>query len=365
MATMYRTDHVGSLVRPDKLLDARDAYKAGRTTLEDLRAIEDEAILEVFELQKEAGIEVFTDGEFRRQSWTTDQYDAVEGFAAEYPKNELVKPDGRKVMVQFHTKPVVGKLRKLRRLTEHESSFLLQHAPGPFKVTMPTPIRDFKIQHTLPVPYTSFEEIQQDMADIFRDELIALADEGVTYLQMDKVPTQYMNQQTREEMKANGIDPDESFAKEIVIENYCYDAVRRDGITLAIHFCRGSRVWWQGGTGAYDAIAEQAFNDLHVDRFLLEYDTERAGSFEPLRLVPNDKSVHLGLVSSKNPELESQDDLLRRIEEASKYISIDQLGIGPQCGFQGSSERDGAHMTIDNQRRKLELIVDTARKVWG
>ena len=163
MATMYRTDHVGSLIRPEKLLDARDAYKEGRTTLEDLRAIEDEAILEVFELQKDVGIEVFTDGEFRRQSYTTDQYDAVEGFAAEYPKNEMVKPDGTKVTVQYHTKPVVGKLRKLRRLTEHESSFLLQHAPGPFKVTMPTPIHDFRTQQTIPAPYTSFEEIQQEL----------------------------------------------------------------------------------------------------------------------------------------------------------------------------------------------------------
>jgi 5-methyltetrahydropteroyltriglutamate--homocysteine methyltransferase len=360
-----RTDHVGSLTRPAKLLDARDAYKAERMTLEELRTVEDEAILDVLQLQKDVGIGVFTDGEFRRQSYMTDQYEAIEGFAAEYPKNEFVKPDDTKIMVQSHTKHVVGKLRKLRRLTAHESSFLLKHAPGTFKVTMPTPILNFRIQETIPEPYTSLEEIQQDITDIFRDEMVALAGEGITYIQMDKVPLQYMNPQSREELKTKGIDPDKAFAEEVAIENSCYDAVRRDGIILAMHFCRGSRVAWQGGTGAYDAIAEQAFIALHANRYLLEYDTEKAGGFESLRFVPKEKSVHLGLVSSKNRELESQDDLLRRIEEASQYISIDQLGIGPQCGFQGASERDGAHMTIDDQRRKMELIVDTARKVWG
>ena len=362
---IYRTDHVGSLVRPAKLLDARDEYKAGRMSLEDLRVVEDEAILEVFALQKEVGIQVFTDGEFRRQSYTTDQYEVIDGFAAEYPKLEGTKPDGTKVFVQRHTKPVVGKLRKLSRLTEHESSFLLKHAPGTFKVTMPTPVRNPNEQPTIPAPYASFDEIQQDVAEIFRDELIALADEGVTYLQMDKVPTQHMNKQMREAMAANGINPDESFAKEIAIENSCYDAVQRDGVTLAMHFCRGNRVGWQGGFGAYDAIAEQAFNELHVDRFLLEYDTDRAGGFEPLRFVPKEKSVHLGLLTTKSSQLESQDDLLRRIDEASQFIPIDQLGIGPQCGFQSASERDGPSMTIDDERRKLELIVDTARKVWG
>ncbi len=359
----YRTDHVGSLVRPEALLVAREAYKAGRMPLEELRAVEDEAILEVFRMQQDIGLEVFTDGEFRRQSYTTDQYEAVEGFAAEYPIVEATDPDGKTVRVQMHTKPVVGKLRKLRRLTAHESSFLLQHAPRPFKVTMPTPIRPS--QPTIPAPYTSLQEIQEDITAIFRDEMAALADEGVTYLQLDKVPTRFVDPEAREAMRARGVDPDAAFAEEVALENSCYDAARREGITLAMHFCRGSRLWWQGGSGPYEAIAEQAFVGLHADRYLLEYDSEKAGGFAPLRFVPKGKSVHLGLVSTKNPVLEDQDELLRRIDEASEYIDLDQLGIGPQCGFQGASERDGAHITVDEQRRKLELIVDTARKVWG
>ena len=216
----------------------------------------------------------------------------------------------------MHTKPVVGKLRKLRRLTAHESSFLLQHAPRPFKVTMPTPIRPNQL--TIPAPYASLQEIHEDITAIFRDEMTALADEGVTYLQLDKVPTRFVDPQAREAMRARGVDPDAEFAAEVALENSCYDAARREGITLAMHFCRGSRLWWQGGSGPYEAIAEQAFVGLHADRYLLEYDSEKAGGFEPLRFVPKGKSVHLGLVSTKTPELEDQDALLRRIDEASR-----------------------------------------------
>ena len=210
---------------------------------------------------------------------------------------------------------------------------------------MPTPIRPN--QPTIPAPYTSLQEIQEDITAIFRDEMAALADEGVTYLQLDKVPTRFIDPEAREAMRARGVDPDAEFAAEVALENSCYDAARREGITLAMHFCRGSRLWWQGGSGPYEAIAEQAFVGLHADRYLLEYDSAKAGGFEPLRFVPKGKSVHLGLVSTKTPELEDQEELLRRIDEASEYIDLDQLGIGPQCGFQGASERDGAHITID------------------
>ena len=326
----YRTDHVGSLLRPERLLVAREAFKAGRLPLEELRAVEDECILEVFQRQKDIGIEVFSDGEFRRQSYTTDQYEAIEGFAPEYPIVEATDPNGKMVTVQMHTKPVAGKLRQLRRLTEHESSFLLAHAPRPFKVTMPTPVRVPGSQPSIPAPYASLAEINEDITAIFRDEMVALADEGVTYLQLDKVPTRFVDPEAREAMRAQGLDPDEEFVAEVALENRCYDAARREGVTLAMHFCRGSRTWWQGGSGAYDAIAEQAFGGLNADRFLLEYDTERAGGFEPLRFVPKGKSVHLGLVSTKNGALEDQDELLRRIDEASRHMDLDQLGIKGQ-----------------------------------
>jgi 5-methyltetrahydropteroyltriglutamate--homocysteine methyltransferase len=363
-----RAEHVGSLVRPGRLLDARDDFKAGRIGRDRLTAIEDECILEALALQEQVGIDVLTDGEMRRDAYTTDQYDAVEGFAEAYPVVEQTKPDGTKVLVEMHTKPVVGKLRQIRRLAKHEADFLREHARGVFKITMPTPIRNRSaFQREIPPPYASWEEIQQDIVNIFRDEMVALAGEGVPYLQFDKVPTVYLTEESRGRLKAEGIDPEEAFDREIDLENSCYDAVRArfPDVTLAMHLCRGNRVAWSGGVGGYDLIAEQAFNRLHVDRFLLEYDTERAGGFEPLRFVPKGKVVMLGLVSTKTNQVERKEDLLRRIEEASKYIAIEQLAIGPQCGFQSAANRDGAAMTIDDQKRKLEVIVETARQVWG
>jgi 5-methyltetrahydropteroyltriglutamate--homocysteine methyltransferase len=343
VAETIRTEHVGSMVRPARLLEALD-------------------------LQREVGLQVFTDGEMRRTSYTTDQYDAVEGFAPEYPLVEQIRPDGTKVLVEMHTKPVVGKLRQVKRLAQHEADFLKRHSPGLFKITMPTPVRTpQQVQAEIPAPYKSWDEIQQDLLNIFRDEMVALAGEGVRYLQMDKVPTTYLNQESRSALKARGIDPDKSLAREIEYENRCYDAVRQayPDVILALHLCRGNRVGFTGGVGSYEAAAEMVFNQEHVDRFLLEYDTERAGGFEPLRFVPKGKVVLLGLVSTKTPKLESKDELLRRIDEATKYIPLEQLALGPQCGFQSASNRDGASMTIDDEKRKLELIAETAREVWG
>jgi len=368
MPTPYRTDHVGSMVRPARLLDARDQFVAGKLSREALTQVEDGCILEALALQKAAGISVLTDGEMRRDAYTTDQYDAIEGFVDEWPIVEQTRPDGTKVMVEMHNKAVKGKLRQLRRLAQHEASFLGKHAGAIYKITMPTPVRaPGQAQQPIPTPYASWDEIQQDIVDIFRDEMVALAREGVPFLQLDKVPTVYLNAEMRAGLQQRGIDPVASLASEIAYENQCYDAVRREfpDVILAMHLCRGNRTGWVGGSGGYDLAAEQLFNDLHVDRFLLEYDTERAGGFEPLRFVPKGRTVMLGLLSTKTDRLESKDDLVRRIDEASKFIDVDQLALGPQCGFQSAANRDGASMTIDDQQRKLELIVETAREVWG
>jgi 5-methyltetrahydropteroyltriglutamate--homocysteine methyltransferase len=368
MATPYRTDHVGSLVRPERLLDARDAFQAGKLPRDELTRVEDECILEALDLQRAAGIAVLTDGEMRRDAYTTDQYDAIEGFVDDWPIVEQTRPDGTRVMVEMHNKAVRGKLRQTRRLAQHEASFMQQHAAGVYKITMPTPVRSpAQIQQDIPAPYSSWDEIQQDIVDIFRDEMVALAREGVPFLQMDKVPTVYLNADMRAGLQQRGIDPEAALAKEIAYENACFDAVRAEfpDVTLAMHLCRGNRVAWVGGSGAYDLAAEQLFTGLHVDRFLLEYDTDRAGGFEPLRFVPKGKVVMLGLLTTKSNQMETKDALLRRIDEASKHIPVDQLAIGPQCGFQSAANRDGANMSIDEQRRKMELIVNVAREVWG
>ena len=371
MAEPYRTEHVGSTIRPARLLDARDEFKAGSLSAQALAQVEDECILEALQLQHQAGIGVRTDGELRRTSYTTDQYDAVEGFAPEYPLVENTLPDGRKVMVEMHTKPVVGKLRQLRRLAKHEADFMrAQVQPGEaWKVTMPTPVRNrAAMQGQLPAPYSDWNEVQQDIVNIFRGEMVALAQEGVPYLQFDKVPTAYLTAESRANLGRQGIDPEQAFAAETAWENQCYDAVRaaNPDVVLAMHYpAAGIGTGWTGGVGSYELIAERAFNQLNVDRFLLEFDTERAGGFEPLRFVPSGKTVMLGLVSTKTDQIETQDYLLRCIEEASKFIPIEQLALGPQCGFQSAANRDGASMGMDVEKRKMELIVETARKVWG
>jgi 5-methyltetrahydropteroyltriglutamate--homocysteine methyltransferase len=367
MATQYRTDQVGSLIRPPELLDARDAYKAGRIDREELRRVEDAAILDALEKQRQIGIEIFTDGEMRRDAWQTDIMQAVEGFADEYPIAEQRLPDGSVARVQMHTKPVRARLRQTRRLTAHEVQFLTQHAPGPFKVTMPAASFVAGLAYQPGVTdqaYPSPEELQQDVVALIRGEMQALVDDGVSYVQLDEGFVRYVSEEFLQGLRQAGRDPERALEADIAAENACYDAVPRDRVTVAMHVCRGNRVR-TGGVGSYDWLAERLFGALHVDRFLLEYDSERAGSFEPLRFLPKGKTAVLGLVTTKDGRLESQDDLLRRIEEAARYCPIDQLALSPQCGFQSAAMRDGAFMTMDEQWRKLELVVDTARKVWG
>jgi 5-methyltetrahydropteroyltriglutamate--homocysteine methyltransferase len=203
----------------------------------------------------------------------------------------------------------------------------------------------------------------QDLVKLIQDEMKALVVEGVTYLQLDEgLPG--LREGWREEQVRLGNDPDRIIEEAIAVDNQCWSVVP-ESITRAKHLCRGNRTAFGGGRGGYDWVAEKLFNQLNVDRFLLEYDTDRAGGFEPLRFVPNGKTVVLGLISTKSPRLESQDELMRRIEEASKFCPIDRLALSPQCGFQSAANADGAFMRMDDQKRKLELVVSTAAKVWG
>jgi 5-methyltetrahydropteroyltriglutamate--homocysteine methyltransferase len=362
-----RTDQVGSLIRPQKLLDARAEFHAGRLTREALTALEDDVILDALQLQRQIGVEVLTDGEMRRDAFMTGLSENVEGFVEKYPVAEQTRPDGSKVIVQSHGKAVQGKLRPLRRLHKRESEFMLEHAGAPFKITLISPPQVASTGYRAGLTdkaYPTREDLTRDLVKIIGDEMRALASEGVSYMQLDEGLARFSRDGWREDAMKNGEDPDRELADAIAAENECWDSLPTS-VTKAMHVCRGNRTTWGGGRGGYDWIAEQAFNDLHVDRFVLEYDTDRAGGFEPLRFVPKGKVVVLGLVSTKTPVLEDQDDLMRRIDEASKFCPVEQLALCPQCGFQSSAMPDGAFMTMDDQRRKLELIVDTARKVWG
>jgi 5-methyltetrahydropteroyltriglutamate--homocysteine methyltransferase len=265
--------------------------------------------------------------------------------------------------------PVVGaRLRQKRRLTAHESAFMLANAGQMFKVTVPSATgfamnNSYKPGVTDRV-YPTRSDLLNDLAAIVRKEVQALVDEGVPYIQIDAPNyTSFVDAGRRQRMEANGIDPDRALDEAIAADNQALEAARRDGVILAVHLCRGNRRGRWGSEGSYEPIAEKLFGTLKADRFLLEYDSERAGGFEPLRFVPRGKSVVLGLLTTKNGALESQDDLLRRIDEASRYVPIENLAISPQCGC--ASSLPGNPITWDEQRAKLELVVETARKIWG
>ena len=367
LSTRIRTDVIGSLLRPPAVLEAHTAFRAGRLPEAELRAIEDAAILEALRRQEELGLDVITDGEMRRDAWMTEFSDAVDGFAAEYPVVRETRPDGSVELVERHTKVVVGRLRQRRRLTAYEVPFLKEHlGDRGYKVTMPSPNVFAWGSYQDDVTgqaYASREALHLDAVEIIQREMLALVEDGVPYLQLDEGFNRHVTAAWRQSQEAQGLDPEQLLANDIAMETRCYDALPRDRVALGSHLCRGNRVSWSGGRGSYDAVAEQLFNELHVDRFLLEYDTDRAGGFEPLRFLPKDKTVVLGLVTSKSPELESKDDLKRRIDEAAKFCSLDQLALSPQCGFFHGFDDDT--MTAEQQWHKLRLVVETAREVWG
>jgi 5-methyltetrahydropteroyltriglutamate--homocysteine methyltransferase len=370
MAATYRADHVGSLLRPPEVLQARTAVAEGRMTEGRLREVEDAAVLAALELQKQVGLDIYSDGEYRRGGWASDFQEAVNGYVpGDAPVRMQWRGAERPVAgTQAAAGRVIGeKLRQHRRLTGHESAFLKQHAPGPYKVTLPAAsymvARGYKPGVT-DKAYGSRAEVLADAVAIIRAEIEALIGEGVPYIQIDNPHyPDYFDADKREQWRGQGIDPDKALREDIDADNQCVAGLHREGLTLATHICRGNgRSAWHT-EGAYDPIAEQVFGGLNVDSFLLEYDTARSGGFEPLRYVPEGKAVVLGLVTTKDGALESDDEVMRRIENAAKYVPLENLALSPQCGF--ASVAEGNLLTWDDQRRKLELVVATARKVWG
>ena len=361
----YRADHVGSFLRPPALLQARAARAEGRLAPDALRTLEDQAVLDVLALQRQVGIDVYTDGELRRAGWMTDVIDAVEGFV---PEKVQIRWRGDGERVEGSLANVVGaKLRQVRRLTAHETAFLRAHAAGPIKMTVPSPsvfmLISFKPGVTDRV-YATRSELLQDLAAIIRGELLALADEGVPYIQLDAPQYgNYVDPALREGLKTRGVDPDRALDDAIVVDNACLAGVKRAGVTVALHVCRGNNQSRWFAEGGYDPIAEKLFGGLTADRFLLEYDTERSGGFEPLRFVPKETTVVLGLVTTKDARLESEEELLRQIEQAARYVPLERLALSPQCGF--ASAAAGNRLGADDQKRKLELVVRVARRVWG
>jgi 5-methyltetrahydropteroyltriglutamate--homocysteine methyltransferase len=361
----YRAEQVGSLLRPPELLGIQAAVSEGRATAEQLRAAEDRAIAWALRRQREIGLDILSDGEMRRGSWLTDMADAVDGFVPDSVALEWKGPGGG---VEVSTARAAGrKLSKMRKLTAHETPFLKQHAGGPFKITLPAPSNFLVASYKPGITETAYPtrvELLADVVQIIRDEIQWLVDEGVTYIQFDApYYSHYLDPRQRDRLRQAGLDPDREIEHGIAGDNAAFQGIARGSVTYALHVCRGnSRSRWYS-EGAYDAVAERLFGTLDVDTFLLEYDDERSGGFEPLRAVPSGKNVVLGLITSKTPALESVDGVRRRIDEASRYVPLDHLAVSTQCGF--ASVARGNLLTIEDQWRKLELVVETARTVWG
>ena len=366
----FRADHVGSLLRPAYLLEARTEAKAGRLSAERLRKIEDRAVLEIIALQESAGLRGITDGEARRDSWHMDfiyQLGGVEKAASE-------------LKVQFHNREgdieftpsalaVTGKLSLPSPIFGDAFLFLKDHVSDGCvpKLTIPSPsmihYRGGR-RAVDPDVYPDMEEFYRDLSHVYAQEISGLFDLGCRYLQLDDTSLAYLNDPSQRAMiAAQGGDAEHQHEIYIQIINAAL-AKRPEGLTVTTHLCRGNfRSSWVA-SGSYDYVADALFNTLAVDGYFLEFDDERSGGFEPLRLLPKGhKRVVLGLVTTKRGALEDRDTILRRIEAAARFAPLEQLCLGPQCGFSSTSE--GNDLSIDQQRAKLDLIVSIAHEVWG
>jgi len=377
--TKIRTDVVGSLLRPPHLKEARARFDDGAISAEAFRVIEDEAVRAAVRLQEDAGLDVVTDGEMRRLNFqdsfggSVDGYDAARSTLQVYEKRVEGAAPGQRWDIRemhdvgtavSHRRPAKARLTLSRNLPLEEYRAVAPVAHKPAKVSLIGPDRisqRFAYESSTAV-YRDVDDFLADVVAIERQIVSSLVDAGCRYVQIDAPGfTAYVDPPSLAQMRARGEDPERNFSRSLRAEAAV--AANVPGVTFGIHLCRGNQRSMWHREGAYDAIAERLFNELPHQRFLLEYDTARAGSFEPLRLVPKGRVVVLGLVSTKGPELESLDTLKRRIDEAGKFLPLDQLAISPQCGF--ASDVVGNLLGPDDQKRKLERVVETARAVWG
>ena len=365
----FRADHVGSLLRPAHLLQAREDRAQGRIDDAELRGIEDEAIREIVRKQGEVGLQSATDGEFRRSSWHMDFIYQLDGITKEagHIAVKFHRPDGE---IEFTPAAlhVDGKLGVSKTIFGDDFAFLREQVTAAVpKLTIPSPsmvhYRGGKAAVD-PAVYPSLDEFWVDLVAAYREEVRRLGEAGCTYLQFDDTSLAYMNDpHQREYIASIGGDAEHQHVEYIHHINEALAACP-EGMSVTTHMCRGNfRSSW-AAEGSYDFVAETLFNELEVDGYFMEWDDERSGGFEPLRLLPKGpKQVVLGLVTTKRGELESKDELKRRIEAAARYAPLEQLCLSPQCGF--SSTFEGNDLTHDEQWAKLELIVETAREVWS
>ena len=360
----FRADHVGSLLRPAALKEARAKREKGEIDDEALKIVEDREIEKVIKKQEEVGLKSVTDGEFRRASWQNDFLKMLPGVEA-YVGERKIKfqgPQPKPILLR-----VVGKLGEFsgHPMIEH-LIFVKAHTKAMAKMTIPSPSSVPFRYGREGVPeriYPSMDDFYRDLGQTYRKAVRAFADAGCRYLQLDEVNLAYLcDPKLREQIRNRGDDPDKLPAAYASMINTAVSDIP-DDMTMTMHLCRGNFRSTFVASGGYEPVAELLFNTINVHGYFMEYDSERAGGFEPLRFVPKGKTVVLGLVTSKTGQLESKDVIKRRIDEAAKFVPLDQLCLSPQCGFASSEE--GNALAEDEQWAKLKMIVEIANEVWG
>jgi 5-methyltetrahydropteroyltriglutamate--homocysteine methyltransferase len=362
-----RAVHVGSFLRPQQLIEVRAAFARGEIEMPVLRAVEDEAIREIAKYQEDLGLEAITDGEFRRTFFHTDFLLKLDGVVEEGGMEvSFHNAAGKDVHFAPPRMVVSGKIRHDRPIQLADFEFLKRVVSKTPKVTIPSPTMLHFRAGRAGIPedvYPMMDEFYADVAAAYRDEIASLAEAGCRYLQLDDTNLAYLCDETqRENARKRGVDPDETpRAYAALINASLRDAP--DDMLRAVHLCRGNfRSSW-AAEGGYEPVAEIMFNELAIDAFFLEYDDPRSGDFAPLRFLPKGKTVVLGLVTTKLGELETKDEIRRRIDEAAKFVSLDQLALSPQCGF--ASTVHGNDLSVQQQSDKIRLVIDVAEEVWG
>jgi 5-methyltetrahydropteroyltriglutamate--homocysteine methyltransferase len=365
----FRADHVGSLLRPAALHALRARYSKGEISADELRAAEDDAVRDAVALQEDAGLALATDGEFRRESWNMDYLFELGGVSRDpHARDTEWHSGGDTLRADFPALSVDGPIHLDHTIFGDHFKFLQSVTTTAMpKLSIPSPNMLRSLQRNLNEfsigPYTDPAAFWADVTTAYQDEIRNLYDLGCRYLQIDDTTFAMFNDpRRREAIQAQGADPDSAHLDHIAAMNAVLVGRPAD-MVVTTHTCRGNfRSRW-GAEGSYDPVAEALFSELDVDGFFLEYDDERSGGFEPLRFVPKGKVVVLGLVTSKRPKLESRDELKRRINLAAEYVDLDQLALSPQCGF--ASRVEGNDLTVDDERAKLRLVVETAAEIWG
>ena len=361
----FRADHVGSFLRPKYLLDARERKARGEITAAELRKVEDQAIAEIVKFQEDVGLQAITDGEFRRTYFHIDFLEQLGGAKTAIPEM-VTNVDGTKKLAPpvIH---VVDKVRHVKDIQLADFLYLKSCTKRTPKVTIPSPTMLHFRGGRAGISKQHYPELEpdfyEDVAKAYGEELKSLSDAGCDYVQMDDTNLAYLcDDKMREAARARGDDPNElphryaKFINRVV-------AKKPAGMTLAVHLCRGNFQSTWAAQGGYEPVAEALLSEMNVDAYFLEYDDARSGDFKPLRFLPKGKIVVLGLVTTKLDALEKKDDIKRRIDEAAKFVPLDQLALSPQCGF--SSTVHGNKIAVDAQRTKLRLVIETADEVWG